>query len=175
MPFTIDDLQADGFVGFVPLAAFEKPFVMGDGPDVEGVYVVLRESAVRPTFREDTHRKPRSKIYTAAQAEAEWVDGSQMLYVGKGPLRKPRRGRRQGLAQRINEMRAHGHDGGANHYGGKLLWQIEDTDSLLIAWKVLIEGTADDVETALIRRFMDQAESGRTPYANISAKGLRRR
>lgn len=175
MSFTIDDLQADGFVGFVPLRAFEKPFVMGDGPDVEGVYAVLRESAVRPIFREDTHRRPRSKVYTAAQAEAEWVDGSQTLYIGKGPLRKPRNGRRQGLAQRIKEMRAHGHDGGANHYGGKLLWQIEDTDSLLIAWKVLLEGTADVVETELIQRFMAQDESGRTPYANISTKGLRRR
>ena len=81
----------------------------------------------------------------------------------------------RGLAQRIKEMRAHGHDGGANHYGGKLLWQIEDAGSLLIAWKVLLEGTADVVETSLIQRFMDQAESGRTPYANISAKGLWRR
>ena len=81
----------------------------------------------------------------------------------------------RGLAQRIKEMRAHGHDGGANHYGGKLLWQIEDAGSLLIAWKVLLEGTTDAVETALIRRFMDQNESGRTPYANISTKGLRRR
>lgn len=171
MSFTIDDLKSAGFVGFVPLRSFLKPMVMGQAADAEGVYVVARESLVRPTFLEDIHRKPRPKIYTAAEAEAEWIEGSQTLYIGKGPLRKPRGSRRQGVAQRINEMRAHGHSGGANHYGGKLIWQIDDPDSLLIAWKVLLDGTADAAESALIHAFMDLDEFGRAPYANISKKG----
>lgn len=173
MSLMIDDLRADGFSGFIPLKSFLKDAVIGDRPDVEGVYAIVRESAARPAFREDVHRNPRPKIYSAAEAEARWVDGAQTLYLGKGPLRKLSKGRRQGLAQRLHELRAHGYDGSANHYGGKLLWQIDDMDSLIVAWKVLPAGAADANETALIHRFMKMDSLRRAPYANISKKRSR--
>ena len=170
MSFMIDDLRADGFGGFLQLKSFLKVAVAGNGPDVEGVYAIVRESAARPAFKEDAHRKPRPKIYSAAEAEARWVEGAQTLYLGKGPLRKLSKVRRQGLAQRLHELRAHGYDGAANHYGGKLLWQIDDMDSLIVAWKVLPAGAADASETALIHRFMNKDSLHRAPYANISKK-----
>jgi hypothetical protein len=174
MSFMIDELKADGFIGFVPLRSFQKVSILREGLDAEGVYAVVRESVMRPVFLEDTHPKPRPKIYTAGDAEARWINGAQILYFGKGPLRKPRHGRRQGLAQRIHEMRAHGYAGAANHYGGKLLWQVEDRGTLLVAWKVVADGAADATETALIKRFMATDDSHRTPFANVNQKGLRR-
>lgn len=171
MPFTIDDLKADGFVGFVALESFAKPQVTGGGDDIEGVYVVVRQATDTPDFLEDTHRKPRATVYSAAQAQAKWVDSAQLLYIGKGPLRKPRRGRRNGLAHRIAELRAHGFTGGANHYGGKLLWQTTVATELLVGWKKVPEGDAGLVEGQMIHAFV--SECMRLPFANISSGSLR--
>ncbi|MCU1509499.1 MAG: hypothetical protein JWQ12_1764 [Glaciihabitans sp.] len=166
--YAIESLREYGFVGFVPLKDWDEFQVIGlTQSDIEGVYVVVRESTDVPKFRDEDHRKPRPKRWSAEDAADRWVSGVQVLYFGKGPLRSSKAKRRQGLARRVRELQKHGYRGGANHYGGKLLWQIDDIDSLLIAWKPLAEGESAAIESGLIRGF--ERVMGRQPYANIGA------
>ena len=93
-----------GVVGFVPLEDWDESQVIGvTHADVEGVYVVVRESTDVPTFLDQGHRKPRPKRWSADDADDaadRWVPGVQVLYFGKGPLRPSKAKRRQGLARR---------------------------------------------------------------------------
>ena len=164
--YSIKNLREYGFVGFVPLEDWDESQVSDiTQPDVEGVYVVVREATDVPAFLDEDHRKPRSKRWSAEAAANRWVLGVQVLYFGKGPLRSSKAKRRKGLARRVGELQRHGYRGGANHYGGKLLWQIDDAGALLIAWKPLAEGESATIESGLIRGF--DRIMGREPYANV--------
>ena len=166
MAYSIDDLRNFGFVGFAPFRTWAKGMIIKPGePDAEGVYAIVRESMARPMFTEEDHSKPRVTIRTAVEAAEHWVPGVQVLYFGKGPLRRATSRKRDGLVQRIYEFQQHGYAGGANHYGGKLVWQIGDADQLLIAWKLLPEGTSEAVESGLILGFKETR--GIQPYANV--------
>ncbi|MHA6668553.1 hypothetical protein ACX3O0_06740 [Homoserinimonas sp. A447] len=165
MPYSISDLRRFGFVGFVPLSTWTKSDVIGTGDDVEGIYAIVRESTATPTFTDDVRPVPHRLARTAAEATELWVENCQLLYFGKAPLRKPSKsGKRKGLAQRIDEYRRHGLAGGSNHHGGKLIWQVDDVESLLVAWKAVPEGEANLIESALILGFMETMN--RAPYAN---------
>lgn len=166
--YSIASLSAYGFMGFVPLRDWDESLTRGSTKsDVEGVYVVVRESTLVPTFLDEDHRKPRPKRWSAEAAADRWVPGVQVLYFGKGPLRSSKSKRQQGLARRVSELQKHGYKGGANHYGGELLWQIDDADALLIAWKPLAQGESAAIESGLIRGF--DRIMGRQPFANVGA------
>ena len=168
MKYSIEDLREYGFVGFVPLKDWDESRVVGvTQSEGEGVYVVVRDATDVPIFLDEHHRKPRPKRWSAAAAADRWVPGVQVLYFGKGPLRSSTAKRRKGLACRVGELQRHGYRGGANHYGGKLLWQIDDADALLIAWKPLAEGESAAIESGRIRGF--DRIMGRQPFANVGA------
>lgn len=168
MKYSVKGLREYGFVGFVPLKDWDESQVIGiTHSDVEGVYVVVREATEAPKFLDEDHRKPRPKRWSAEAAAERWVPEVHVLYFGKGPLRSSAGKRRTGLARRIGELQRHGFRGGANHYGGKLLWQIDDADALLIAWKSLAEGESAATESGLIRGF--ERIIGRQPFANVGA------
>lgn len=169
MPYSIVDLRAYGFVGFVPISGWSKADIVGLGEgDVEGVYAVVHQNMAVPIFIDDLRPVPRRRSRTAAEAAGRWVPGVQVLYFGMAPLRRESRsGRRGGLAQRIYEYKQHGLSGGSNHHGGKLVWQVGDSDDLRIAWKVLPEGQSEQIESGLISGF--KKEIGRPPFANTGA------
>jgi hypothetical protein len=152
MAYSIVDLRSFGFRGFETLRTWNKKQVLDTHhQDVEGIYVVARESV--PTFMGDDHHRTRPRVWTANEAAERWVCGVQTLYFGKGPLRAPRRSTRKGLANRVAELQAHGYGNGSQHYGGKLLWQIDGKDDFLVGWKVLHEGQSAQIESGLIRGF----------------------
>ena len=164
MGYSIADLKGYGFIGFVPFRTWTKRLVLDvDGRDSEGVYVIARESVELPAFIEERHHKPRPIVRTAQEAAARWVDGEQVLYFGKAPLRK----RPKGLANRLAEYHAHGFGSGAQHYGGKLIWQLANTDELIVGWKGLGAGESAAIESGLIKGFA--LLHGVQPYANTGA------
>jgi hypothetical protein len=54
------------------------------------------------------------------------------------------------------------------HYGGRLLWQLEDCQALLVAWKVEPYSTAPEYD--LLEEFI--VAHGKLPFANLK-RGLR--
>lgn len=97
-------------------------------PREPGVYVVLRpgdegEVAFRNPgsagrFRD---REPNVEIELL---EAGWVDGVDVLYVGKT----------NDLRQRIGLLRRFGKGEPVAHWGGRYLWQLEDAAALRVAY-----------------------------------------
>ncbi|WP_222123021.1 hypothetical protein, partial [Staphylococcus epidermidis] len=65
---------------------------------------------------------------------AEWIDGAEVLYVGKaGPGSKGNRG----LRRQLQEFVDFGKGKPPGHWDGRLIWQLAAVGNLIIAWKEL--------------------------------------
>jgi hypothetical protein len=156
VPFDIADLRQRGFVGFVPVAQLDDEARQVPGPC--GVYAVVRESTDPPSFSERSDAgwwKGKDPAVSPKRLAAEWVPGVQTLYIGDAASLQDR----VGLLVRFS--RAHGES--VMHYGGRLLWQLENCQELLVAWMTCPYSTA--MEFDLLEEFI--AEYGKLPFANL--------
>ena len=104
-------LEARGFRGFAPFS----DLTVTDVPTVAGVYVIVRTSATPPTFLSSSpagHFKGHEPSVSIEELTAAWVDGAEVMYVGKAGAGKD--GRR-GLRKRLEEYRRYG--AGVNRSG----------------------------------------------------------
>jgi hypothetical protein len=159
-PWSREALAEGHFVGFLPFSALS----LGDVPALPGVYAVLRISDSLPTLLETSPagrlkgKDPSASIETLA---SKWVDGPQVLYIGKAT--RGSAGRR-GLQKRLDDFRRFGAGEAANHPGGRYLWQLADKDDLLLAWNATYEDAAT-VESRMLGDFADRY--GVLPFANL--------
>jgi hypothetical protein len=154
--FSITDLRGRGFVGFVPVSELDdKPAqVPGDG----GVYAVACEATGEPQFlaRSDAGWwKGKNPTVSADTLAANWVNGVQTLYLGDAAS----------LRERVGLLAEFSRAGRRSvmHYGGRLLWQVQGWQALLVAWKVEPFHTA--LEHDLLEEFIEA--HGRLPFANL--------
>src|SRR5437879_5844302 len=95
--FTRDLLEAEGFEGWVPF----KDLPIREVPIAGGVYVVCRTSTIEPSFRDvgtGGRFKGKDPNVPAEILRAKWVDGCQVLYIGKATS----------LTQRLSQYRRFG-------------------------------------------------------------------
>ena len=52
------------------------------------------------------------------------------------------------------------------HWGGRLIWQLEDAKDLIVCWKVLEKEEPREEEKKMIQAFKKQHE-GKRPFANL--------
>jgi hypothetical protein len=151
-------LEQRGFTGFV---TFDQ-LADSDVPLASGVYAILRCSTAPVAFVASSPAgviNGKDPSVSLADLTAAWVEGVEVVYIGKASA-----GRGRGLRKRLDEYRRHGLGGRARHWGGRYIWQLTDAADLLVAWK--LTGTHDPgpVEADLIAEFM--ADTGRRPFAN---------
>lgn len=154
-------LEALGFSGFVTFAALRTLDFL-PVPTDGGVYVLLRESDVVPSFLSvgsGGHFKGRDPNVEVALLERRWISGCQVVYVGKASKTSERRH----LRKRLQEFAAFGSGKAVGHWGGRLTWQLEDSADLLVCWKV--SDTPRATESDLLRAL--ESEHGSLPYANL--------
>lgn len=166
--FTVPALVGEGFKGFLPFADVKQQFSQDDGgiPRSPGVYAVLRTSTEAPEFLAKgfggTHKARKANV-SINDLETKWVVGASVLYFGKASQRK----NGGGLWDRISEYAAAGQGRNHGHSGGEYIWQLADARDLLVAWKIVPDGTEAQLERSLILAFRDKY--GKIPFANRSS------
>ena len=86
--------------------------------------------------------------------EQNWVNASNIVYIGKAT----------DLQKRLNQYFNFGNGKNVGHYGGRLIWQLENSKNLQVCWKV----TSEDpriIEAELIQKL--STKFGKRPFANL--------
>jgi hypothetical protein len=163
--FSASGLQEAGFQEPVGFKTIGRNDVLGyrGAPDVEGIYIVLQAPSELPIFIPADHPRHAGATRTECLAK-RWVAAASVLYIGKAPLRAPRKanGKRTGLWQRINEYQGFVYRAGTNHSGGEDLRRLPERDSLTVTWRPT--GNPGVVERGLIAEFTRRYSA--RPFAN---------
>lgn len=133
-------------------------------PHRPGTYVVVRPATSPPEFSEGAHGgKSARQRRTAPVSDLSraWVDGSALLYVGEGA----------DLRERVALLIRFGLETADGHVGGEWIWRLQDSWSLLLAYRQLpSKAEATREESRMLEQFRNQY--GRLPFANRKRGGL---
>ena len=167
MPLNKQSLKQDGFTGFRPLGDLDTNRV----PQRTGIFAVLRPEGFEPRFLSKSTAgvfKKKDPSLPATALAAEWLDDADVLYVGKaGPGSKGNRG----LRRQIQEFVDFGKGKPPGHWDGRLIWQLADAGSLIVAWKELPVGQLNAAEARYHAAFVEA--HGRLPFANLVQARIR--
>ena len=154
-------LREDGFAGFRTFAEVEINRI----PQAPGIFAVLQPEGFQAQFLGRSTAgvfKKKDPSLSAEKLASEWVDGAEILYVGKaGPGSKGNRG----LRRQIQEFLDFGNGKPPGHWDGRLIWQLANANSLLLAWKELPAGGLNLAEAKYHAEFRETY--GCLPFANL--------
>ena len=160
---TLEDIKDQGFVGFIKISDLMRD--SSKIPDRPGVYMVLYAGSSTPTFLEIgtggffDGTDPNMPVSYLKQ---KWGNDTVVVYIGKaGGI-----GNKATLSKRLRMYLRFGQGKPVGHYGGRLIWQIENSGDLLICWNTMISDEPRNVEAELIRDFVKCYK--KKPFANIN-------
>ncbi len=150
--FDQQHLQGLGFTGFLELRHLDRrdPRV----PSAAGIYVVVLDGS--GSFREQSVGgwfKGRNPTVPASALVAKWCEATQTQYVGRA----------NDLRRRVAQLARFGRGEPVGHYGGRYLWQLQDSDRLRVAWREVEDPIS--AETELLDEF--ESVMGQLPFANL--------
>ena len=166
MPTNRQSLKQDGFTGFRPIGELDINRI----PQKPGIFAVLRPDAGAPgTAGPQFLAKSTAGVFKKKDPTlkpdalaAKWIDGADVLYVGKaGPGSKGNRG----LRRQIQEFVDFGRGKPPGHWDGRLIWQLAAANKLAIAWKEVPVEQLAAAEAGYHAAFVE--EYGRLPFANL--------
>jgi hypothetical protein len=123
---------------------------------------VNRASDAAPTFLAASTagwRKGTNPAVSTTQLAAKWVEGAEILYIGKADAGAAAD---HGLRGRLRQYARHGL-GGTSHHGGRYIWQLQDSAALLVAWKSAPDPRGE--ESSLLAEF--EMLHNALPFANL--------
>jgi hypothetical protein len=155
--------QKEGFEGFLKLD--DLLFNCSPIPAIKGVYMILWINKKPPEFLAigtGGHFKRRDPNISMAELKHNWVENTQVVYIGKagGDDSKAT------LRSRLTQYFRFGQGKNVGHYGGRLIWQIKNCKELLVCWKPLPNDDPRSVEAELIREFVSTYK--KRPFANLA-------
>ena len=163
MDFKKSDLKLYGFQGFVPVSNF-KTKGCDIIPKKKGIYIVIREDMENVTFLEQSiggFFKDKCPTVPIGELKNNWIENACVLYIGKAGGAASA----ATLFSRIRQYVRFGMGAKVGHWGGRYIWQLKNSDSLLIAWKPLDQEEPHLIESYLIEKFANFY--GKRPFANL--------
>jgi hypothetical protein len=153
--WTRKGLKDAGFGGWVTFDALAEE--LSTLPQGGGVYVVVQAVKARPDFL-DTNPGGRFKdqdpTVDAPALTANWVDGAEVVYIGKA----------DNLRRRLRQFMRFGMGVPIGHWSGRLIWQLIGSSELVVAWRETPSEVPKEVETRMLGEF--RAAFAKTPFAN---------
>jgi hypothetical protein len=160
---SISAIKEAGFQGFATIAHLQTSRC-ADVSNTRGVYLVLRNTSIPPTFLLQSpggHFKAKDPTVERPMLQREWVDGPIVIYIGKA-------GGTAGnatLRRRLGQYMRFGLGKPVGHWGGRLIWQLADHRNLLVCWKSTLDTNPASFESQLIQSFY--LTYRRLPFANL--------
>lgn len=151
----LEVIKNEGFKGFQTIEYLRKN--KSSIPQSQGVYLVLRFNSNIPDFLEigtGGFFKGKNPNVSQEILKAKWIDESEVIYIGKAT----------NLQKRLSQYFSFGDNKNIGHYGGRYIWQIKNSQLLIVCWKETTED-ARTVEKDLIKRFFENHSS--LPFANL--------
>jgi hypothetical protein len=153
-------LEAIGFAGWKTwgqLRADDLALV----PRGPAVYVVYRADLGEPEFLASNpggRFKEQDPMIAVDVLQAKWVPGAEVVYIGKA----------DDAGRRLKQFARFGAGEPVGHWGGRYIWQLADSDELLVGWHAISwEERARDYEKRLLTRF-SELHRGARPFANLT-------
>lgn len=157
MTTEIENYRKDGFTGFIPVSEL-RGNTKGI-PEDSGVYIVVRENCAVPEFlAEGTggFYQGKNPNVSIEELKANYVADSKVVYIGKATS----------LRKRIGQLLRFGAGSAIGHWGGRYLWQLADSDNLLIAWKPTPTIAPRAEEVRMLEEYVSL--HGQLPFANLT-------
>jgi len=157
---TFNDLNEIKKEGFTGLRKISDLFIDSSMlPDRNGVYLVLNldNKLVKfLTIGSGGYFKGRNPNVSLAELKANWIDSTKVVYIGKAIS----------LKTRLQQYFAFGQGKNIGHYGGRLIWQLNNSKDLVVCWRSL-ETNPREYEANLIKQFV--SIHGKRPVANFKS------
>lgn len=158
-----NELKQSGFEGFLTIAQLKMN--LSQIPLKQGVYVIIYPSSTPVQFlRIGTagHFKDKDPNVSLSELESNWVPDTDIIYIGKAGGASSN----ATLQSRLTQYLEFGMGKKFGHWGGRFIWQIKDSDQLVVCWKPT-EKEAREVECEMIEQFK-QKHGGKRPFANLA-------
>ena len=159
-----DFFHAQGFEGFKTMGELMNG-ARAQIPTQKGVYVVLREKESAPQFMTEGTGgffKGQNPNVSLSELKDNWVDDAQVVYIGKAGGANSS----ATLQKRLGQYLRFGQGANIGHWGGRYIWQLSDSQDLVICWKTLTDNEPREVEHQMIADFKT-AHGGKRPFANL--------
>jgi len=159
----IAGLKNNGFEGFERVYQLIKTGCYTI-PRQKGIYFVLYDSDYVPRFLETSvggHFKGRNPTVEIKKLEEKWVDNTNVIYIGQAGSGSSK----ATLHSRLKQYMRFGEGKPVGHWGGRLIWQLEDNRNLIICWKTTPNDDPREIEKALIVDFNQYYK--KLPFANL--------
>lgn len=153
--FNKEELLFNGFFGFKTIQELStsKSLI----PKQNGVYLILNLEKEIKFLEKGTggYFKGKDPNVELDVLQKKWVDDTNVVYIGKAT----------DLQKRLNQYFRFGNGKNVGHYGGRYIWQLENSKNLMVCWKAL-EEESREAEKELSNLFM--SKFNKLPFANIN-------
>jgi hypothetical protein len=161
----LEEIKQSGFIGFKKMSELFKD--SSTISNIKGVYFVLYLDNKPPKFLvvgTGGYFKGRNPNVSLEKLESNWVEDTLVVYIGKAGGMFKYKESDATLKSRLKTYFSFGKGNKAAHSGGKYIWQIENSNDLVVCWNPTPNKEPADIETNFIKEFTKQ--NGKRPFAN---------
>lgn len=159
----INSIKRNEFIGF--RTVHELWSDMSCIPKIKGVYLIINPTSEKVEFINPGvggFFKGKDPNVSISELKSNHVENSQVVYIGKA-------GSPTGTAtlnSRLGQYLRFGETKNVGHWGGRLIWQLQNYSDLIVCWKSTLKENPRDVEKQLLNEYIKQF--GVRPFANLT-------